>query len=205
MTTSFYSYLSFTAHFDLYFLAGILHRDVSLWNLMLENDKSVENPDEETPPKLRRGLLIDLDYAWLISLARAAGFKWDLFDNAFVYPEEETDASYPEFRNAIAARVNQSAGDFINNNKDSLDQSANFTNNKIYSQSSSFNDDTKSTSSKSSTETVMVDSSIDKSETEKKNDDPFTAGADENESDGIELLLEEDTKEETKKERSERH
>ena len=47
----------FLAHSDLYFKADILHRDISLWNLMLKFDRHLRQEEH----KIRPGLLVDLD------------------------------------------------------------------------------------------------------------------------------------------------
>ena len=54
-----YTYIyNFLAHKDLFVKANLIHRDISVWNLMF-----VVNPDDLSDPSIRRGLLIDLEYA----------------------------------------------------------------------------------------------------------------------------------------------
>ena len=69
---------------DLYFKADIIHRDVSLWNLMLKINKQCPKADELI---LRQGLLIDLDYARLRYHLQALEMDWEFEEKHFVFPE----------------------------------------------------------------------------------------------------------------------
>ena len=71
-----------TAHSDLYFLAKILHRDISLWNLMLKDNKTLKQPNGQC----HRGLLIDLDYAQLTKYLHLLGVDWDIAGKEFLFP-----------------------------------------------------------------------------------------------------------------------
>ena len=69
---------------DLYFKADILHRDVSLWNLMLKINKMCPKANKEI---LCQGLLIDLDYAKLRYYLQQSELDWDFANRTFVFPE----------------------------------------------------------------------------------------------------------------------
>ena len=75
---------------DLYFKADIIHRDVSLWNLMLIINKECLEADKWI---LRQGLLIDLDYAQLRYHLQALEMDFEFEEKHFVFPEQETDQS----------------------------------------------------------------------------------------------------------------
>lgn len=51
----------YAAHYELFEKAEILHRDISIWNMMLRIDPRLQPLQQEL---IRQGLLIDLDYAF---------------------------------------------------------------------------------------------------------------------------------------------
>lgn len=88
-----------SAHANLYFKALILHRDISIWNLTLLDDPSLDD-DEQVDNKqilFRCGLLIDYDYSQEVILGDGdITVDWIEANPAYLMPDEETNDSYAE-------------------------------------------------------------------------------------------------------------